>query len=47
LAFVDISQANAKQNLSFDGRSHLSSIVAYTEELLNEIEGGLTDNQRD
>jgi signal transduction histidine kinase len=47
LTILDISQPNAKENLSYDGRSHLSSIIAYTEELLDEIEGELSDNQRD
>lgn len=36
-----------KEALSFNGRSHLSSIVGYTEELLDEIEGELNDDQRD
>lgn len=47
MTILDMSQPNAKKHLSFDGRSHLSSIIAYTEELLDEIEGELTDTQRD
>lgn len=47
LTVVDLSQENARQTLSYEGRSHLSSIIAYTEELLDEIEGDLTDDQRD
>jgi signal transduction histidine kinase len=47
LTIVDPSEEKAKATLSFDGRSLLSTIVAYTEELLDEIEGELTDTQRD
>lgn len=36
-----------RELLSFDGRSHLSTIIGYTEELLDEIEGELSDDQRD
>ena len=37
----------AKQMLSFDGRSHLTSIIGYAEVLLDEVEGELTDHQSD
>lgn len=42
-----ISLEKGRQLLSFEGRSHLASIIGYTEELLEELEGGLSDEQRE
>lgn len=43
----DATTDSARQLLSFEGRSHLSSVIGYIEELLDELDGDLTDEQRD
>lgn len=45
LTIPDLSYENAKHLLSFEGRSHLSSVIGYTEELIEEAEGQLNDEQ--
>ena len=42
-----VSAEKSRQILSFDGRSYLATIIEHTEELLDEVEGDLTDEQRD
>ena len=41
------SLEKSREVMSFDGRSYLSAIIGYSEELLDEVEGELTDEQRD
>lgn len=41
------SKDKGREVLSFEGRSHLSAIIGYAEELLDEVEGELSDDQRD
>ena len=43
----DSTVEQAKHILSFDGRSHLTTIIGYSEVLLDEFEGELTDHQSD
>lgn len=47
LTVPDTSTDHAKELLSYEGRSHLASIIGYLEELLDEVEGELSDTQRD
>jgi signal transduction histidine kinase len=46
LSIPDLSMEQDKQMMSYDGRSHLTSIIGYSEVLLDEIEGELSDSQR-
>lgn len=43
----DVESEAGQALLSFEGRQHLASIIGYIEELLDELEGDLTDEQRD
>lgn len=43
----DVESEAGQTLLSFEGRQHLASIIGYIEELLDELEGDLTDEQRD
>lgn len=45
--FEEQEQAKAKETLNIDGQSHLSSIIGYTEKLLDEVESKQMDTQRD
>jgi len=47
LTIPDVTAERAKQLLSYEGRSHLASVIGYAEELVDETEGELTDIQRD
>ena len=47
LATSDTNDDQSTQVLSFEGRSHLNNIMGYAEELIDEVEGELTDEQRD
>lgn len=47
LTIPDATTEAARNLLSFEGRSHLSTIIGYIEELLDEMDGDLTDEQRD
>lgn len=47
LTIPDVSQGTSRQILSFDGRSHLTTIIEHAEELLDESEGELSVDQRD
>jgi signal transduction histidine kinase len=47
LSFSDVNTEQAKEMMSYEGRSQLTSIIGYSEVLLDEIEGVLSDEQRD
>lgn len=42
-----VSLEKSREILSYDGRSYLAAIIEHAEELLDEVEGELTDEQRD
>lgn len=46
VSFPDLTWQRAREILSFESRSHLASIIGYAEILLDEVDGPLTDNQR-
>ncbi|MCI0711134.1 MAG: hypothetical protein L0154_13335 [Chloroflexi bacterium] len=47
VTMADVSLERARHMMSYEGRSHLTTIIGYSEVLLDEIEGELSHEQRD
>ncbi len=46
VSFPDLTWQRVREMLNYEARSHLASIIGYAEILLDEVDGPLTDNQR-